>query len=131
MERFWLLNYVLMLNWIVGNRTICIKMDVALNNLQRLMRHKTQPTNLLPPLNIPFALYIIWTHAILQPIGFYNTYQYLESTLSHIMSNLIVLISTGNISKTYISAKQKHRRVHLLISAVPKDIEWTLTKRIS
>ena len=25
--------------------TICIKMDLALNNLQRLIYHKTQPTN--------------------------------------------------------------------------------------
>ena len=25
--------------------TICIKMDLALNNLQRLICHKTQPTN--------------------------------------------------------------------------------------
>ena len=34
-----------MLNWIVWNRTICIKMDLALNNLQRLICHKTQPIN--------------------------------------------------------------------------------------
>ena len=34
-----------MLNWIVWNRTICIKMDLALNNLQGLICHKTQPTN--------------------------------------------------------------------------------------
>ena len=40
-----LTNCVLMLNWIVWNRTICIKMDLALNNLQRLICHKTQPTN--------------------------------------------------------------------------------------
>ena len=33
-----------MLNWIVWNRTICIKMDVALNNLQRLICYKIQPT---------------------------------------------------------------------------------------
>ena len=33
-----------MLNWIVWNRTDYLhKMDLALNNLQRLMRHKTQP----------------------------------------------------------------------------------------
>ena len=32
-----------MLNWIVWNRLfICIKMDLALNNLQRLICHKTQ-----------------------------------------------------------------------------------------
>ena len=34
-----------MLNWIVWNRTIFIKMDLALNNLQRLICHKTQITN--------------------------------------------------------------------------------------
>ena len=39
------LNYVLTLNWIVWNRTIFIKMDLALNNLQRLICHKTQTTN--------------------------------------------------------------------------------------
>ena len=39
------LNCVLILNWIVWNRTIFIKMDLALNNLQRLICHKTQTTN--------------------------------------------------------------------------------------
>ena len=34
-----------MLDWIIWNRTICIKMDLALNNRQRLICHKTQPTN--------------------------------------------------------------------------------------
>ena len=34
-----------MLNWIVWNRTICINMDLVLNNLQQLICHKTQPTN--------------------------------------------------------------------------------------
>ena len=33
-----------MLNWIVWNRTICIKMNLALNNIQRLIYHKTQTT---------------------------------------------------------------------------------------
>ena len=42
-----LTNSVLMLNWIVWNRTvfICIKMHLPLNNLQRLICHKIQPTN--------------------------------------------------------------------------------------
>ena len=35
-----------MLNWIVWNRTICIKMNLALNNLQSLICYTTQPTNL-------------------------------------------------------------------------------------
>ena len=35
-----------MLNWIVWNRAdFCIKMDLALKNLQRLLCHKNQPTN--------------------------------------------------------------------------------------
>ena len=38
------LNCILMLNWIVWNRTIFIKMDLALNNRQRLIYHKTQTT---------------------------------------------------------------------------------------
>ena len=33
-----------MINWIVWNRTIYIKMDLALNNLQKLICHKT-PNN--------------------------------------------------------------------------------------
>ena len=39
------LNGVLMLNWIVWNRTISIKMDLALNNLQRLICSNNQPNN--------------------------------------------------------------------------------------
>ena len=52
------LNRVLMLNWIVWNKTFfilncivwnininCIKMNLALNNLRRLICHKTQTTN--------------------------------------------------------------------------------------
>ena len=37
------------LNWIVWNRTVyCIKMDLALNNLQRLICHKTQTNKHYP-----------------------------------------------------------------------------------
>ena len=40
---FWEINYVLMLNWIVWNRTdYSYKMDLALNNPQWLICHKTQ-----------------------------------------------------------------------------------------
>ena len=39
------LNCVLLLNWIVWNRTIFIKMDLALNKLQWLICHITQTTN--------------------------------------------------------------------------------------
>ena len=42
---FWQLNCVLMLNWTVFNRTDYLhKMDLALNNLQRLICHKTKQT---------------------------------------------------------------------------------------
>ena len=35
---------VLILNWIVWNRTVYMsEMDLALNNLQWLIRHKTKP----------------------------------------------------------------------------------------
>ena len=53
-----------MLNWIVWNRTDYLyKMDLALNNLQRLMCHKTQTTNQPtnhqnPQTNIIFTLKI-------------------------------------------------------------------------
>ena len=40
------LNCVPILNWIVWNRTIFIKMDLALNNLQRSICHK-KPNNQL------------------------------------------------------------------------------------
>ena len=39
------LNFALILNWIVRNWTVFIKMDFALNNLQRLICHKTHTTN--------------------------------------------------------------------------------------
>ena len=40
---FWQLNCVHMLNWMFGIELIIwIKMDLALNNLQRLICHKTQ-----------------------------------------------------------------------------------------
>ena len=43
---FWQLNCVLMLNWIILNRTDYLhKMGLALNNIQRLICHKTQQTN--------------------------------------------------------------------------------------
>ena len=48
-----------MLNWIVWNRTIFIKMDLASNSLQRLICHKAQPTNVLfssLPLSLSFFL---------------------------------------------------------------------------
>ena len=40
---FWQLNCVLILNWIVWNQTVYLyKMDLALNNLLKLICHKTQ-----------------------------------------------------------------------------------------
>ena len=47
---FWHRNCQFTLNWIVWNRTVSMyKMDLVLNNLQRLMSHKTKPnqTNLM------------------------------------------------------------------------------------
>ena len=41
------LNCILILNWIVWNRNIFIKMDLALNDQQSLICHKTQTTNQL------------------------------------------------------------------------------------
>ena len=51
-----------MINWIVWNRTIYIKMDLALNDLQRLICHKPkQPTNhLVKVCNVIDKLSIIW-----------------------------------------------------------------------
>ena len=43
-ELFWHLNCVLMLYWIVWNRTVCMyKTGFDINNLQWLMCHKTKP----------------------------------------------------------------------------------------
>ena len=46
-EPFWRLNCVLLLNWIVWNRTVSMhKMDLVLNNLQWLIYCKTKPNQL-------------------------------------------------------------------------------------
>ena len=43
---FWRLNWVLILDWSIWNTTDYLyKMDLALNNLQTLICHKTQSTN--------------------------------------------------------------------------------------
>ena len=55
------LSCLLILNWIVWNRIFFIKMDLALNNQQRLICHKIQPTN--QP-TIYFKLLIIGNHSI-------------------------------------------------------------------
>ena len=47
------LNSVLILNWIVWNRTNFIKMDLALNNLPGLIYYKN-PNN--QPTNLPVAM---------------------------------------------------------------------------
>ena len=53
---FWQLNSVFMLNWIVWNRTdYQYKMDLAFNNLQKLICDKTQTTN--QPTNQPKYLF--------------------------------------------------------------------------
>ena len=49
------LNCVLMLNWITWNRSVYMyKMDLALNNLQWFICHKTQPT-----INMEYWLWVI------------------------------------------------------------------------
>ena len=54
-----LANYVLMLNWTVWNRTgYLYKMDLALNNLQRSICHKTQLTILRTYIYIYIYIYI-------------------------------------------------------------------------
>ena len=66
------LNYVLMLNWIAWNRTIFIKIDLALNNIKRLIWHKTQPTLLETILHVPglICLHIVkWFQALLSNIN--------------------------------------------------------------
>ena len=51
------LNYVLMLNEIVCNRTDYLhKNDLALNNLQKLICYKTLPTNQTKPVCKLFVL---------------------------------------------------------------------------
>ena len=42
------------LNFLKTELIICIKMELALNNLQKLMCHKTEPTN--PPRQFSFCL---------------------------------------------------------------------------
>ena len=93
-----------MLNWIVWNRTIFIKMDLALHNLQRLICHKTQATS--QP--------ITWCRLMLQwptPISFkintqkgqFNPNDLKQLKLTMIKKNCIILEkawwSSWNLSK--------------------------------
>ena len=84
------LNSVLMLKWIVWNRTvltfklctyvklfeiklfICIKMDLASNNLQCLLYHKTKPNQTLSSFTpdwVRSALYVFFSENTLCPVG--------------------------------------------------------------
>ena len=60
---FFYIETVLELNWtelFEIELVICIKMDLALNNLQRLICRKTQPTNQQTPvcrLNYPYSCF--------------------------------------------------------------------------
>ena len=52
-----------MLHWIVWNRTICMNTDLALNNLQRMICHKTQTSNqLLRTHNMQMTLRFLQIH---------------------------------------------------------------------
>ena len=69
------------LNWIAWNRnvfeiqlTICIKIDLVLNNLQRLICHKTQPNN----------------HQVMSYV-FFNDFMIFTSKFYIFMPNFIVL----------------------------------------
>ena len=57
------MHTTLILNWIIWNRTVfCIKMDLVLNNLQRLICHKTQPskqTRGTVHVFIPFIIFLL------------------------------------------------------------------------
>ena len=89
------LNCILMLNWIVWNRTIFIKMD--LNNLQKLICHKTQTTN--QPTNQPIPsiavllamLYVEYKCRMLQKRKNSNWFQYRGLWQEHIQSEVILV----------------------------------------
>ena len=63
-----------MLNWIVWNRTEYLyKMDLALNNLQRLIHHKIQSTNQATTkdkgTSSPSAFEMFWPFKIMNKIN--------------------------------------------------------------
>ena len=69
LELFWQLNCVLMLNWIVWNRADYLRrIDLALNNLQRLIYLKTQQTGHIRILAY-FSNAVIWKISIRPPIS--------------------------------------------------------------
>ena len=76
---------VLMLNWIVLNRTDYLhKIDLALNNLRRLIHHKTQQTKQNQTLRLSHVfLYIyIWFHIPIEIIfrNFFSRYGWTLAT---------------------------------------------------
>ena len=82
------LNCVLMLNWIVWNRTIFIKMDLVLNNLQRLICHNPPHLSLAssspPPHNLSLASFLSFLHSSL--------------ACSSFLSHLLALLSLPHLS---------------------------------
>ena len=60
-----------MLNWIGWNRTICMKVNLALNNKQRLICHKTQPTN--QPTSIFRFFSLVFFYTVIYKVFLYNT----------------------------------------------------------
>ena len=67
-----------MLNWIIWNKTICIKMDLVLNSQQILICHKTLPTKwqfsfsyILCTLVLYFVISLSWV-TIYKDLFFYS-----------------------------------------------------------
>ena len=92
-----------MLNWIVWNRTIFIKLDLALNNLQRLISHKTQPTIQPTSQPIPPSLSL---SLCATPQTFLTFFPFLVvfvsltlSILSHVFSVYIFFIYSLSLSR--------------------------------
>ena len=107
------LNCVLMLNWIVWNRTIFIKMDLALNDLQWLMCHKTQPIDQQPfchqrPFLAHFSqisLGLLHPHHRVALLA--RTFQTLSLSLSLSLSHLsLPSIASGRFSRQHLVSVQ-------------------------
>ena len=85
-----------MLNWNVWNRTICILMNLALNNLQRLICHKIPMTiscwdilawscmyyTTLLILHVPYLQYYILSPWFMQPISIFSPFKKLFKHLN-------------------------------------------------
>ena len=103
-----------MLNWIVWNRTICIKMDLALNNLQRLICHKiksNKPTCFYIYINYVYDLQTHFVDNILKWAWalFLHTVKWFQVLLynSHNLTSVIclhIVYSIWSINRTLSDA---------------------------